>query len=255
MLKSLPPIILWELWGSRCSSEYEPERSSVARSISLITFNIINKVKAKFGRISIGDNWIEVCNRCNHSLNEVSVILVKWIKHLILFLKLNNDGSCIDGICGAGGVVRDSRGRMLMAYILPLGLGTSNWAESCALLFGLKWCIQRGNRLIIGEIDSLILHNCISGNWSILWRIADCIRELRIMVEEHGIVTRHRFREANKVADKLAFMSHSTEEVCIYTEFDTLSRQIRGLLNADRWQLPSFRVKRRRSSLLTYESP
>lgn len=120
VLKILPPFILWELWRSRCNSKYEPERPSVARSIYLITFNIINKAKAKFERISVGDNLIDAYNLCNHSLNEVSIIIVKWSRPPILFLKLNNDGSCIDGICGAGGVVRDSGGRMLMAYTPPL---------------------------------------------------------------------------------------------------------------------------------------
>ncbi|KAH0709141.1 hypothetical protein KY284_010568 [Solanum tuberosum] len=62
-----------------------------------------------------------------------------WIKPPLLFVKLNSDGRCRDGICGGGGVVRDSMGALIMAYSIPLGAGTSNWAEAKAMLFGLKW--------------------------------------------------------------------------------------------------------------------
>lgn len=71
-----------------------------------------------------------------------SVALVRWIKPPLLFVKLNSDGRCRDGICGGGGVVRDSMGALIMAYSIPLGAGTSNWAEAKAMLFGLKWCIE-----------------------------------------------------------------------------------------------------------------
>uniref|UniRef100_K4D7L5 RNase H type-1 domain-containing protein n=1 Tax=Solanum lycopersicum TaxID=4081 RepID=K4D7L5_SOLLC len=49
-----------------------------------------------------------------------------WMKPPLLFLKLNSDGRCRYGICGGGGVVRDSMGALTMAYPIPLGVGTSN---------------------------------------------------------------------------------------------------------------------------------
>ncbi|XP_070001998.1 uncharacterized protein [Nicotiana sylvestris] len=70
----------------------------------------------------------------------------RWIKPPLLFVKLNSDGSCKDGICGGGGIVRNSMGTLIMAYSIPLGAGTNNWAEAKAMLFGLKWCIKRRYR-------------------------------------------------------------------------------------------------------------
>lgn len=93
-------ILVLEQWRSRCRSKYGTERPSISRSTSLIiSFNIINKVKAKFRNIRTGEGRADICNLSNISLNEVSITMVKWIKPPILFVK----GLCINGICGAGG--------------------------------------------------------------------------------------------------------------------------------------------------------
>lgn len=90
------------------------------------------------------DDEIPVINRSiayllDIKLYETSFTMVKWIKPPMLFVKLNTDGSCNNGACGGlGGVVRDDMGRFIMAIILPLGQGTSNWAEAYSFLLGLK---------------------------------------------------------------------------------------------------------------------
>lgn len=39
-LKIMPPIILWELWRSRCSAKYDDKNLSLSRSTTLINLNI-----------------------------------------------------------------------------------------------------------------------------------------------------------------------------------------------------------------------
>ncbi|XP_075101931.1 uncharacterized protein LOC142177353 [Nicotiana tabacum] len=247
----MPPIVVWELWRSRCCSKYEMERLSVARSKCLITFNIAQLVNSHFGKLTVNNNWEDICKFFDYSLVERCITEVKWLKpHL-----LNSDGSCVNGNYGCGGVVRDNGGKMLMAYAIPMGQGTSNLAEVEALLFGLKWYVQQGYGLIIGETDSLLLHNCIQGIWSKPWRINSVVMEVKMLVEQKGLIIRHCFREANQVVDKMASLSHQLEEVYIFTYFDTLPRQVKGLLNVDRWQIPAFRVKKRRPSTIVYEPP
>ncbi|XP_075076630.1 uncharacterized protein LOC142163259 [Nicotiana tabacum] len=121
-----------------------------------------------------------------------------------------------------------------MAYAIPMGQGTNNLAEAEALLFGLKWCVQQEYGLIIGKIDSLLLHNCIQGKWSTPWRINRVVMKVQTLVEQKGLIIKHCFREANQVADKIASLSHQLEEVYIFTYFDTLPRQVKGLLNVER---------------------
>lgn len=38
--------------------------------------------------------------------------------------------------------IRDTEGRRINAYVLPLGQGTSNCAEEDALEFGINWCLE-----------------------------------------------------------------------------------------------------------------
>uniref|UniRef100_A0A3Q7EV87 RNase H type-1 domain-containing protein n=1 Tax=Solanum lycopersicum TaxID=4081 RepID=A0A3Q7EV87_SOLLC len=91
-----------------------------------------------------------------------SVALVRWIKPPLLFVKLHSDGRFRDGIFRGCGVVRDSMGALIIAYSIPLSARTNNWAEAKAMLFGLKWCIARRYRLVIGETYSLLLSSCTS---------------------------------------------------------------------------------------------
>ncbi|WMV10201.1 hypothetical protein MTR67_003586 [Solanum verrucosum] len=142
-----------------------------------------------------------------------------------------------------------------MTFILPLGRGTSNTAESDAFLFGLRWCINNGHNLIITETVSLLIRNCINNSWSTPWRIKESVEEIRCLIQRHDVIINHCFREANHVADKLASMSHFVEEVKVFTQPSTIPRQIRGLLNIDKWQFPSFRVKQRKPSMIFFEPP
>ncbi|KAG5620548.1 hypothetical protein H5410_005766, partial [Solanum commersonii] len=70
--------------------------------------------------------------------------------------------------------------------------------------------------------------------------------EIKKLVIDHGVITRHCFIEANKVAEKLASISHNIDVIKVYTQYIDLPTTIRGLLTTDRWQFPSFRVKMRK---------
>lgn len=97
----------------------------MARSISLVSYNIVQFVKA-FKKIEINYTWENLCRVGDLTLREPNTSIVKWIKTPILFVKLNSDGSYKNGECGGGGVVRDSLGKVIMAYSIPFGQGTSN---------------------------------------------------------------------------------------------------------------------------------
>lgn len=79
--------------------------------------------------------------------------------------KLYYDGSCTQGICGGGGLIRNSQGITLWAYCIILGPGTSNMAEAAAMLYGLKWCANRKLVLTMAETDPLLLTKCVKGEW------------------------------------------------------------------------------------------
>lgn len=59
--------------------------------------------------------------------------------------------------------MRDHQGKFVFAYSISMGQGTSNLAEAEAMLFGLKWCANKGIPTIIGETESMLLAKCIKG--------------------------------------------------------------------------------------------
>nr|XP_009782057.1 PREDICTED: uncharacterized protein LOC104230856 [Nicotiana sylvestris] len=62
-----------------------------------------------------------------------------------------------DGVCGAGGIIRDHIGKLILAFSIFLSPGTSNWAEGKAMLYGLQQCMS------IEEANSKRLSSCVGG--------------------------------------------------------------------------------------------
>ncbi|XP_060195123.1 uncharacterized protein LOC132624345 [Lycium barbarum] len=150
-----------------------------------------------------------------NAVNQKSVISVRWIKTPSMMAKLNNDGSCRDEQCGGEGLIKDNQGNFIFAYSFNLGQGTSNMPSASTLLCGLKCCANNGINLVWGEIDSLVLIKCIKRDWKPPWKIAKEIQQNQNLVEENGFNISHCFREANKLADKLASFSASCRITCI----------------------------------------
>lgn len=103
----------------------------------------------------MGDTWSSLCQACDATIQNITTISVTWIKPPALKVKLNSDGSCLNGHCGGGGIIRDQQGNFIVAYSISLGNGTSNTAEAEAMLFGLKWCAGNGLDM------ALLLTKCI----------------------------------------------------------------------------------------------
>lgn len=90
--------------------------------------------------------------KCVHDVKSTPI---QWTKPPNQWVKLNSDGSCLpNGNMGAGGVIRNKDGEMLLAYSTPLGVGSNNQAEIEAALFGIAWCTQMGFYKVILEVDS-----------------------------------------------------------------------------------------------------
>lgn len=54
--------------------------------------------------------------------------MVAWTRPLDQWIKINTDGRALKnpGKIGAGGILRDHTGKILMVYTSPLGEGSSN---------------------------------------------------------------------------------------------------------------------------------
>lgn len=170
--------------------------------------------------------------------------------------KLNTDGSCVNGRCGGGGILRNAAGQVIMAFTINLGEGTNNWAEAMAMLHGMELCIQRGVNMIIGETDSILLTKAITGNWKIPWRMYILVKKIQQLIEEHGFTINHCLREANQPADKLALISLSSDTNHVFNSYTNLPRIVKGLVNLDRiGSAHAFRSNRTKYDNLIFEPP
>ncbi|XP_059301777.1 uncharacterized protein LOC132053678 [Lycium ferocissimum] len=204
----MPSIITWEIWRTRCGAKYGKERPNIRISLEKIAFIIAQVVQGQFKSIHPEPDWYKIIQVMEFNFSCRTTTMVKWIKPPSSFVKLSSDGSCKDGKYGGGGVIRDYEWHLMCAYTLKLGQGTSNWEESVALLFGVKWCIQNAYEYIIAESDSKILVDSVNEAISIPWRMIKEVEELRQYIEQTDFIMQHCYREGNKVADKLAALSH-----------------------------------------------
>lgn len=116
-------------------------------------------------------------------------------------------------------------------------------AETKAMLYGLTWCADKGYSRVKGETDSLLLTKCISREWKIPWKMVEDVAKIHKLVKDHGFSIIHCYREANKPEDKLAIFSYQVNGSMSFTSFRELPRHVRGLVNMDKWGLPSIRSK------------
>ncbi|KAK4729651.1 hypothetical protein R3W88_022639 [Solanum pinnatisectum] len=163
IIQALPSIICWEIWKARCSNKFDAINPSVYKTKANILFTIVQITKKKFGKANIVESWRNIHYILDTEIHYRTTTIVKWIKPPNMSVKLNNDGSCIQDRCD--GDDQKLIGNLLFAYYINLGPGTSNIAEMAALLYGLKWCVNRGFSKIWIETDSMLLTRCIERDW------------------------------------------------------------------------------------------
>lgn len=88
---------------------------------------------------------------------------VLWQKSPQGTFKVNTDGRCnaTDGKAGIGGIVRDSDGKLIMAFSIAIQCNSNIMAEALAAEFGGKWCTLQGYTNFIMELDSEVITNML----------------------------------------------------------------------------------------------
>lgn len=76
-------------------------------------------------------------------------------------IKLNFDGAAHKGLAAEGGVLRDKKGYMLVAYSGSLDQGTNNVVEATSILWGLKIMMEMKVRRLSIEGESKLIIDSI----------------------------------------------------------------------------------------------
>jgi hypothetical protein len=73
------------------------------------------------------------------SFSKSNFVAVSWEKPELGWFKLNTDGSSFvnPGESGAGGLIRDHKGNLIVAFSEYFGIGSNNKAELLGVLIGL----------------------------------------------------------------------------------------------------------------------
>ena len=139
------------------------------------------------------------------------------------WLKLNTDGSFLpsNNTGGAGAIVRDNKGSVLIASCSRShNCLDAEEAEARAMLMGIKLLPIRHDTKAIVETDSSSLAaalKCTEQNKSRLWFIIDEAKGLLSKLQ--GVVVTHTRRHANQVADALAKLAYSAGDVTMQRSF------------------------------------
>ncbi|XP_060203034.1 uncharacterized protein LOC132631475 [Lycium barbarum] len=234
---------IWNFFGipSGIPREHNTLRTLLMKWWSVKAENGLHKDLLKV--IPVVIFWEIWKSRCSNRYGKSKISKAR----VIYQIKLNTDGShnCEDDI-GAGGIVRDSNGNLIMAFAKSLGKGSSNLAEAKVALYGMKWCISNGFRNIILESDSLIIINMLEGKINIAWELQDSIDTIKQLLSQTNYIAQHCYREANQVADALAKWSMNGQEEIVF-EIKNLPKEAVGTYILDKDNVASIRHKQRKN--------
>ncbi|WMV47051.1 hypothetical protein MTR67_040436 [Solanum verrucosum] len=86
----------------------------------------------------------------------------------------------------------------------------------------------------------------IKGCWRIPWEVIEKVEDIQQVIQKLNVQFWHVFREANQLADFIANTAINSEQKLIYQQFNQLPSQGKKILNIDKHQVPSVRIKTRR---------
>ncbi|KAI0522466.1 hypothetical protein KFK09_004845 [Dendrobium nobile] len=188
VLNILPICIIWFLWKARN--------------------------EAKHDGIKMKDT--DLCVKLGMSIHLEDVIrrerIVRWLKPKAPAIKLNSDGSVDTLSAGFGGIIRDSFGKVIVAYAGPLSPCMVIYAELMGLLKGLIICIKRGFIYVEIEVNALNVIQIINTTHISYPQFFYLIREIKFALSNLNFTLAHLLREGNACADALAKLGSTLEE-------------------------------------------
>ncbi|KAG2686113.1 hypothetical protein I3760_10G162100 [Carya illinoinensis] len=141
----IPSIISWKIWDMRCKARYEDKYYTVEEVWQAIKYWIRNIMQLTMRVSNISNKDVDILNRLDILVLPMipkKIRVVQWTRPPQDWVKLNIDGSSLGnpGMAGAGGVIRDAGGKLLVAYYVFLGQGSNNFAEMRSLVEGVRRC-------------------------------------------------------------------------------------------------------------------
>lgn len=131
---------------------------------------------------------------------------MKWTKRREGRVKLNMDGCSLGNpdLAGAGEVIRDCSGKMILPYSVSMPPVSNNYAELLGVLEGIKHYKRMGLTKVDIEMDSMVVINWLQQGQCRLWYLEDYWDVTLQGLQELNCSISHIFREGNAPAELLA---------------------------------------------------
>lgn len=220
------------IWDSRNSVIHKGANIDPVKTLN-ITFRYIATLNYRYTpKMHSGTNLRPFCTAASIMLKAPPPKLIRhvtWTPPCQGF-KLNTDGSSIGESITGGGILRDTRGKFIIAFSCHLGTGSNMLAEVEALNTGIQLCFQLGYPISEIEIDSYALMLLILKPSKPPWQCIQTLAAIKQAVELNKISVKHVLREGNGVADALANHAHLFPTKTVYIQPASLpSRAIQAL--------------------------
>ncbi|XP_070057487.1 uncharacterized protein [Nicotiana tomentosiformis] len=158
-----------------------------------VLWTIRAAVSKAFPSCNIPLPWAMYCDIMLQLQPVQKITIVTWNKPEKGSLKLNTDGSFIkeNGKAGMGGILRDDKGDLIMAFSVLTQGKSNNYIEAQATWFGINWCVQNGYTDFCLELDSLIVANMLKEKRANNYKMNNIIESTSQMLDEANVNILH----------------------------------------------------------------
>lgn len=119
-------------------------------------------------------------------------------------------------------------------------------AKARAILEDVRYWETEEQVLKILETDCLSIVNIINRNWKIPCEVAEMVEEIQEHIRRQHIQINHIFREGNKLAEYMANLATNESTTLVYNSFTQLSKEGHQIININKAQIPSIRIRIKR---------
>ncbi|XP_016465612.2 uncharacterized protein LOC107788446 [Nicotiana tabacum] len=244
VMQALPSCVVWELWKRRNRMKYG-DVVTTSRVIYQVSSNLQALVKVrKHGIDMVPHKWKDLLSMMENFTPKLKVTKVMWEFPSAGWLKVNTDGAS-RGNPGRSSIsfcIRNENGDIVKSVGKEIEETTNTVAEAKAMVEALRFCRFQQYSHVWLQTNSMLLKKIMDGIWKPPWIIFEQVEEMMQLMNGGNYTVTHIHKEGKKLADHLAnYALYHGEIEC--QQFWHLDAQGRRLVNEDKLQCPSLRVK------------
>ncbi|XP_070677821.1 uncharacterized protein [Malus domestica] len=143
--------------------------------------------------------------------------LIKWKCPMSPYVKINFDGSVSNSLAAGGFVIKNRNSKPILICAMNLGSSTINVAKALALREAPIWARRRSLTHVLVKSDSKIIIDPVCGVYEVSWNLRSIIEDIRWCASSfQDIKWGHVFKEANFVANAMAYVGLKIVNLCIW---------------------------------------